>query len=250
MCIPRLSAQDTLRKVINEAFLEGEYLKYSIYYGWFDAGEAVMEVKKQNKTIKKRPCYHINAIGYSIGLFEWFFRVRDYYYTYLDKEALVPWEFYRDVYEGGYEIVEHLRFDHYNNMIQSLTKEYKVPDNTQDIISAFYYARCINYSKAKPGDIFPIPFYVLEDEVFPLELEYVGKEQIETDLGIFNCYVIKPLLQEGRVFSGQQDMTMWISDDKNNIPIRVETVILVGSMNMDLIEYKNLRNPINKASSN
>ena len=50
------------------------------------------------------------------------------------------------------------------------------------------------------------------------------------------------MLQEGRIFKEKEDMTVWISDDKNRIPIRVQTEILVGSIQMDLTDYENLAN--------
>ena len=48
------------------------------------------------------------------------------------------------------------------------------------------------------------------------------------------------MLQEGRVFKDQEDMTVWISDDKNRIPVRVQTDILIGSIKMDLVGFENL----------
>ena len=50
------------------------------------------------------------------------------------------------------------------------------------------------------------------------------------------------MLQEGRVFKEKEDMTVWISDDKNRLPVRVQTNILVGSIKMDLVDYQNLKN--------
>jgi hypothetical protein len=44
------------------------------------------------------------------------------------------------------------------------------------------------------------------------------------------------------VFKGTNDMTVWISDDENKIPIRVQTEIQVGSVKVDITGYSNLKN--------
>jgi hypothetical protein len=37
---------------------------------------------------------------------------------------------------------------------------------------------------------------------------------------------------------------MWISDDLNRVPVRLQAEVLVGSIKMDLKEYKNLAHPL------
>ena len=44
------------------------------------------------------------GLGKSTGAFDWFFKVRDRYESYIDQEALVPMAFIRRVDEGGYKI--------------------------------------------------------------------------------------------------------------------------------------------------
>ena len=41
-------------------------------------------------------------------------------------------------------------------------------------------------------------------------------------------------------------MTLWISDDKNKVPIRLETDLVIGSIKLDLVNFKNLSAPLNK----
>ena len=40
-------------------------------------------------------------------------------------------------------------------------------------------------------------------------------------------------------------MTIWVSDDDNHIPVRIETPIIVGSIKVDLVGYENIRYPLN-----
>jgi len=235
------AAQNELRKITNDAFRPGEVLKFRIHYGIVDAGEATLEVKNDLQNFGGRECYHVVGTGKSVGAFNWFFKVRDRYESVVDKEAILPWLFIRRVNEGGYIINQNVSFNHYTDSAKSETKTISIPDNTQDLISSFYYARTIDFTAAKEGDIFQITGY-LDDGIIPLNLKFIGRETIESKKGKFRCIKLRPMLQEGRVFKDQEDMTIWVSDDKNKIPIRVQTDILIGSIKMDLEDYSNLAN--------
>jgi hypothetical protein len=39
-------------------------------------------------------------------------------------------------------------------------------------------------------------------------------------------------------------MTVWVSDDPDHIALRVESPISVGSVIVDMINYRNLRHPL------
>ncbi len=235
-------SQKQLREINNVAFKRGEILKFRIHYGFVDAGEAVLEVKKEVKDIGGRPSYHVVGTGRTLGAFDWFFKVRDRYESVIDERAMVPWLFIRRVNEGGYIINQNVSFDHYRDSARSEKKTISIPENTQDLISAFYYARTIDFSNAQIGDQFHISGY-LDDQIIPLNLKFLGREEVKTKHGNFRCLKLRPMLQEGRVFKEQEDMTVWVSDDKNHIPVRVQTNILIGSIKMDLTSFENLANP-------
>ncbi len=227
----------------NEAFKEGEILTYRLHYGIIDAGVAVLEVKPEVMDVAGRKVYHIVGNGYSKGSFDWFFRVRDRYETYMDKDAMLPWMFVRRVNEGGYIINEDYKFNHYTNKVD-VGREDKVdvPQGTQDMISAFYAARNLDLSNAKEGDVFTINS-IVDKELFPLKIRYVGKEKIDCDLGTFNCVKFRPIVQKGRVFKKEEDLNVWITDDKNHVPLRAQAKLMVGSVKLDIVSAKNLANP-------
>ena len=236
-----ITVANELRTITNEAFRPGEVLKFRIHYGIIDAGEATLEVKSDIQNFGGRECYHVVGSGRSVGAFDWFFKVRDRYESVVDKEAIVPWFFIRRVNEGGYIINQNVTFNHYTDSAKSEKATIAIPDNTQDLISSVYYARTLDFSSAQEGDIFPIVGYI-DDEVFPLNLKFLGREKVKSKKGTFRCIKLRPMLQEGRVFTDKEDMTIWVSDDKNKIPVRMQTNILVGSIKMDLVDFSNLAN--------
>lgn len=230
----------------NDAFTTGESLSYRLHYGFMDAGVAVLEVMPEVKEIGGRKVYHIVGNGYSKGSFDWFFKVKDRYETYLDKDALVPWYFVRRCNEGGYIINQDYLFNHYTKKVDiGEGKSCDIPTGIQDMLSSFYYARNLDFSTVKEGDIFTIPSFV-DKQIWTLKIKYVGKETISTDLGKFKTLKFRPIIQTGRIFKKEEDLNVWITDDKNHIPLRAQAKILVGSIKMDLTSYQNLANPVAK----
>ena len=130
-------------------------------------------------------------------------------------------------------------------MVENGNKYYKVEPNTQDLLSAFYYARTLDMGNIGVGQEFEIQTF-FDREMYPLKFKYLGKEVVKTKLGSFNCLKFRPMVEKGRVLKEEEDMTLWVSDDQNKVPIRLKTDLLVGSIEMDLVEYKNLVRPLNK----
>jgi hypothetical protein len=238
------AATPVYRKVVNNAFKRGESLKYRIHYGAVNAGEADLTVDNSKLVMGGRPTIHVVGIGSSKGAFDWFFKVRDRYESYLDEDALMPWLFIRKVDEGGFKINQNQAYDHNNGRVNSNGKTITVPKYIQDMISSFYYARTLDFSKAKKGDLFSVQTFI-DDEIWDLKMKFLGREVISTEVGKINCIKLCPVVQKGRVFKKEEDLSMYISDDANHIPVRAEGEILVGSIKMDLIGYSGLATTLN-----
>jgi hypothetical protein len=235
---------DKLPVKSNTAFREGEVLTYRLHYGMINAGVAVLEVKPDLIHVNGRKVYHIVGTGYTTGTTDWFFKVRDRYETYMDKDALLPWLFVRRVDEGGYKFAQDYTFNHYTRKVDIGNNEkFDVPMGVQDMVSAFYAGRNLDLSSVKEGDVISMPCFV-DKEVWPLQIRYVGREVIDTEIGKVRCLMFRPIVQKGRVFKKEEDMTVWISDDANHLPLRVKADVLVGSIKMDITKTKNLANDI------
>jgi hypothetical protein len=230
----------------NGAFKRGEALSFRVHYGIIDAGVATLKVTDEEKELGGRKTFHVVGIGVSKGTFDWFFKVRDRYETYIDEKALVPWLFVRRVSEGGYQCSQDYIFNHFNQKVNvGDGKTFNIEPNMQDMLSAFYQARNLDLSNAKPGDLFSLKCFV-DNEIWPLQIKFIGRETVETDAGTFKCLKFRPIVQKGRVFKKEEDLNVWISDDKNHIPVKGQADILVGSIKMELTEYSGLANPVSK----
>lgn len=232
----------------NSAFKEGEVLTYRLHYGVMDAGVAVLEVKPSIMEVAGRKVYHVVGNGYSKGTFDWFFKVRDRYETFIDKDAMVPWMFVRRVDEGGYKFSQDYTFNHYTKKVDvGGGEKIDVPQGVQDMLSSFYAARNLDFTNAKEGDVYTIKSFV-DKELWPMNIRYVGKETIECELGKFRCLKFRPIVQKGRIFKSEEDLNVWITDDKNHVPLRAQAKILIGSIKLDITSAANLANATSKVN--
>ena len=192
--------------------------------------------------VKGRPTYNISALGKTFRSFDWAFKVRDHFVTYLDSQSMAPLKYYKTVQEDDYKDEDLVFYDHEKKKLTGKKKNMDMPAYVQDIVSGLFYARTIDFSKAYSGQSFPIDIY-LDQKIYNLKFKYMGVETLKTDLGKIKCYKLRPQLVVDRVFKDEDDMTIWISADKNKIPIRVKAAIYVGSVKIDLTKTKGLRNP-------
>ncbi|HET6227137.1 MAG TPA: DUF3108 domain-containing protein [Bacteroidia bacterium] len=235
-----------LPEIPNKAFKRGEVLSYHMRYGFIDAGVATLTVTDEEKEFAGRKTFHVVGLGNSKGTFDFFFKVRDRYETYIDEKALVPWIFVRRVSEGGYTINQDYIFNHYTNKVNVAgDAQYDIQPNMQDMLSAFYYARNLDLKNAKEGDVFTLSCF-MDKEIYPLKIKFIGREDVEIDIGKFRCLKFRPIVQKGRVFKHEEDLNVWLTDDDNHIPIKGQADVLVGSIKLELTSYSNLANPISK----
>ena len=231
--------------ITNTAFVAGESVTFHVYYAvagvFVNAGTAVF-----SNTLEKlngRTVYHVVGDGRTNKSYEWIYKVRDKYETYIDTATMQPLRFIRNVNEGGYTKYENITFNREANTAVTNDGVFKVPDCIQDVLSAVYYARNIDFDKYKPNDKIPFKMF-LDNEISDMYIRYLGKETVKTRYGRFRAIKFKPLLIKGTIFEGGEKMTVWVSDDKNHVPLRIESPIVVGAVKIDMMDYKNLRYPL------
>lgn len=242
-----LSAQ-TLRTHSNKAFGEGEFLRYKVYYssmftGNVTAGEATIDVKSTKQKFFNREVWKIVGEGKSKGAFNWFFKVRNRYESFVDKQAMIPYLFVRRTREGNYRKDDDVLFYPDQKVAVSRTARKVTPENVQDFVSALYFMRTLSLRDFDADSNYYLDFF-LDDSVYISKVKYVGTEDIKTELGIFRCLKIAPMMATGNVFADAYPIFVWVTDDKNHLPILAEAKVVVGSVKMELIEYSNLLNPV------
>jgi len=228
------------------AFKPGEWLKFRMHYGFLNASYATLRVKSDK--INGIPVYHVVGHGETSGFASIFFKVDDTYESYFDKEDGKPYKFIRNIYEGGYTKDIEIDFDHeehkavLNDKKNKKKQDIKIQDSVQDLISAFYYLRN-NYDadSLEVGKSIRMKMLYDDDGVFNFKLKYLGEEILKTKYGKVKCHKFRPYVQSGRVFKEQESLSLWVSADKNKIPIRISADLAVGAIKADLDGYNGLK---------
>ena len=248
------SAVQSFRQVPNKAFKKGEFLKYRIHYGFINAGIATLEVSPNSYQKKGRNCHHIICKNETTGLFDTFYRVRDTYESYTDEKALISWQFNRDIQEGGYKSYREIHFDHKTGRAEYHKNSgeivmHDVPPNVQDVLSTYYFARATyDHSKLKPGDKISLRNFIDETN-FELQALVQKRETIKVEGETYKALRLKIMIEEAGLITDGSKITLWISDDRNMIPLAFKSKLLIGSVRADLIEYRNLKNPFEARTS-
>lgn len=232
--------------VNNGSFTAGEWFQFRIHYGFLNASYATLTLDET--VLNGKEVYHVKGYGRTTGLARWFFKVEDNYESYFDKKDIKPYKFIRKIDEGGYTKDLEIDFDHKNN--KAIVTDHKhnkenvldTPDNIQDLLSAFYYLRNhYDINTVKKGDEITLDLLFEEDETFKFKLKYLGKVITNTKFGKVKCLKFRPYVQSGRIFKEEESLTLWVSDDENKVPIRIQADLMIGSLKADLEAFKGLK---------
>jgi len=232
------------------AFRDGEELVYRLYYSLppmhLSAGEVTFRVEDVGDK------YIFTAFGRTYKGYEWFFKVRDYYRTEVDKATLRPLYAIRDIMEGNYKMYEEVRFDHEGNKVWVRRgtdhnhlddgEELEVSECISDVLSLLYALRTADTDRLRRGDEIPMRLFIDKEE-FSLKMTYKGKNPNKKipGLGRFRTKVFEPQVVKGSVFKDESGMRVWVSDDANQVPMLIKSPVSVGSVKAVLKSYKNLR---------
>lgn len=236
----------------NIAFRSGEKLTYTGYYNWgllwVAAGK--VQITVDNATYDNKECYRFKGVGRSAKAFDWFFKLRDTLTCYAEKGSMKPLYMHRQTNEEKYKADHKYTFDYEENKIYSLIQKRNKPLKADtiplipcsfDILSIAYYTRNINFDEHKVGDKIPIRMLV-DNKIHKLYVRFKGYEIIKAKGNKrYPCIKFSPLLVKGTMFEDGEGMTIWVSNDKNKIPVMVEAKIIIGSVKGILSSYEGLR---------
>lgn len=236
----------------NTAFKEGEKVTYKIYYHWgfvwLESGEVTFSTAL--KSYYGIPCYYLKAYGSTYAKYDWFYKVRDTFQTYLDTTSFASMRFIRTTNEGSTHVSNDNVFNNNEHKVYCLSRDknnkyhedtVRLPPCTFDVLTGVYYTRCLDFSKYKYNDTIPLKLY-LDAKIYHIHLRYLGKEKVATDFGKYKCVKFSVSLISGTIFKEGEEMTVWVTDDKNRLPVYIEAPIIVGSVKVELQSFSNLRN--------
>jgi hypothetical protein len=119
-----------------------------------------------------------------------------------------------------------------------------IPGCTFDLVSILYYVRNLDLSGCRIMDTIPINL-LIDNEIYNIYFRYLGTEKRKIrKLGEIDCMKFSAMLIQGSVFKGGEKMFIWVTNDKNRLPVYVESPIIIGSVRATLIDIKGNRYPL------
>lgn len=236
------------------AFRYGETLSFKLSYssaitGNVTAGSMTSKVDFDINPITNQKRYHLILDGETKGAFRWFYKAHDIYESYLNQETLLP-EFYSErKEEGSYTANMDVIFNQESGAIQTINnknndiRNYSTTYKVQDLLSILYYIRTWDLNNLKLNQQFSINLF-MDDSVYNIEFVFTGYETIETKLGKIRTLKFAPHVVTGGVFGEETPMTIYVSDDKNHLPVLAEGKLMIGKARIELIEHKGLMHPL------
>lgn len=223
-------------------FKFGERLTYSAHYHWglfwMEAGEVIFQIDSLEQN--EDTLIHMEGIGKTLAKYDWLFKVRDTFQSIVSYSNLKPIKFKRINYEGKDWVKNYYSFDRINSLlyldIESKGVERKIDTlklldkHVLDIQTAVYYARLWDLSDVAIGETQTLHL-ILSGEFFDVNMKYVGKEIVKHKNGKeYACRKITTEVIEGMIFRANQEISIYVSDDTNQLPLVVKAPIKIGSV--------------------
>ena len=236
----------------NTAFQAGEKAVYTVYYKigfvWIPAGEVTFSVEED------QDFYHLKAYGRTYNSYDRLFKVRDTYESKVDKKSLLPVVATRDINQGSYSKTSEMTFDYEKRQVKAYhgrsadrmqTDFVDMDKCLWDVLSIVYYTRNLDVSRLRPRDVVELNVGY-DEKVYDIGMRFLKREEnyrIRRAGGNFDLLKFSPSVIAGGVFNEGDEMKVWVSDDKNRIPIQIESPLRVGSVRVVLDSYENLKHP-------
>jgi len=232
-----------LTPVKHGPFYPGEKLEFDIKYEFVHAGEATLEVQR-NQKINDRPTITFVSTAKSNSFVDNFFRVRDYNASHVDELSMATLNFHQNLHEGGYKVIRNTWIDYKNGkyVYERLSKGKRsersgpITQQVSDILSAFYYARSLPLELGK--DYFLTVFS--DGDVYPLKLSVGSQmEKIKVRAGEFECLKVTPFVVGDAIFKASDGkMTIWMTNDAYRMPVLIRSKVAVGAFDAELFKFK------------
>ena len=236
----------------------GEELFYRVSYKakMFPNTEVgAVEIRTSEERSDGRNFYKVEGIGRTLPTYRWFYNLEDIYTVWIDNQTLRPVRFVSDLREGDYTFQSYYTYLWPDSTVHTRWRSRQRPfqeknmaltNESMDAISLFFNLRSAPAEAFREGEPGKLEM-VLEDTVRVLRYRFLGREVKKIrNMGRFRTLKFNCQLgsSQGYSFTDGSVFTIWISDDRNKIPLYIESPVRIGSINAYISGYKGLKYPV------
>ena len=244
--------------VVAQLYHSGEVLSYRVSYRAFffpNTELAEAKVATTDDTLDGVAVYKVDARGYTLPEYRWMFDVDDKYTVHVDQQTLVPLRFQSDIREEEHLYYSAIDYDWANMKAYSewrsgekATKKKVMDINSEslDAISLFFRLRSEDSKSFTVGQERTLNM-VLPDTIRYLKYRFLGNDiKRVRRFGKFKALKFACELGSSEEFSFTDgtEFTVWISDDKNKIPLHIESAVRVGKVCAYIYDMEGLKYPL------
>ncbi len=212
----------------------GEVLDFDIQYGVVNVGRARLETS-EIKIHRGRNALGILSRAKSAKWIDSVYKVRDEISSLMDLEMLHSLRFAKRLREGKYKADMEAEYHHEEGLARYADgSEEELLPGSQDILTALFYVRSFPLTE---GMTLHIPVHDGKKS-YPLRVKVVGREQVVTAMGEFECLVLEPYLESGGLFKSEGRMQVFMSADERRLPVKLKAKAPVGAFTSELKEYR------------
>lgn len=222
-------------------FRDGERIQYGIQFKW---GAVNTEVARADVSLSETVCrgvpaYLLEMSARTAPFFDVFYRVRENFKSWFSVDGQRPLQCSRDTQEGSYTAWNRYDYDWEKKVIHADVnfngrgdEHYEIPLDREvyDLPTLLYRFRTVDVSALKPGQRFPMRF-AIDEAVTELTLTYVGREvKPIRNFGKMKTLHFSCTVVGGAIFEGSKPVDIWLSDDRNLLPVAFMAPLRVGAM--------------------
>ena len=235
-------------------FRSGETVTLSIMYKWGAINTEVGTARLQVDSLRfeGERVYHLGCKVWTVPFFDRIYKIREDLQSWVRVRDLRPLRFTRSTYEGGYTASNDYHFNWDAGKIEAdVTFENKGPQRLEipvkegeyDLIALLYHIRSLDESAFKKGATTKVRF-AIDDNVFDVYITAQGKENIKIrKQGRMDAWHLSCSVVQGALFDGDENLHLWISADKNRIPVVAKVPLKLGAVQAWLTGWDGLKNP-------
>lgn len=239
------------------AFTGGERLRYAVSYKASIINTDVADITFTTTEDKYagHNCYKIHAYGKTRSFYSLFFTLEDTYITWVDRSTLRPIKATSNLHEGGYRYRSSMDFVWSKGKVYaeginlkhqtSKRRTMNLVGCSYDALSLFFNVRSADLRNIHRGESQSLSL-VLDDTIRTIRFRFLGREKRKVSgLGEFATlkFACQFATSSDESFKDGAEFYLWLSDDRNHIPIYLESPIRVGKVYATIKEWSGLKHP-------
>lgn len=253
-----VSAQNLSKFVNNNAFDIGESLQYTLQYTMYvDVEIAGFILKVEEQTLKEKKFYGLSAYGETYNYSDNMLKVKAGYQSIVDKNYFLPRIYIRTLERGDSDTKKTVILAHSKGYASTKGSDHKtnITKHTRDLLSMLYLLRTQDLQNLPNNSEFWINT-LFSSKTWNYGFKKTGIESIKSKFGTVECVSLQPILtdqlikelnyfkisEDKPVISSADQITIWVTNDSNKVPVKIESRTDFGSIIIELNKFEGLKN--------